>query len=314
MSACPDAAPARGRPKVRAYLDLGKLGLFDLWLGFFAGASLLPMGTLRAPRTLGILGLVLLFGVLVIALTCCLDDVTGARDGVDQANHRGAPRWGVRKPLLEGAVTERQALRLAAGLAAGAAACLGGVLALAWPLPAWVVLAMTAIPLLVVNYSSGLRLSYRGAGEIVVFAGGLGSALIPFALIMHSAPPLLLFCGVLVGAWHAQVVLCSNAHDAAGDRATGRLTLAARVTPAGYRVLVTAVFAAVWSFTAAAAAAGAAPLPHLLLLAPVCAMQAAQLWIGVRRGRWLDARRAGFRVLGAGVLALTIANLLLGGV
>lgn len=313
MTPAPGAAQG-ARPKVRALLDLGKLGLVDLWLGFFAGASLLGTGLLASPRSPAILALCLLFGVLVIALTCSLDDITGARDGVDRACHGGAPRWGVRKPLLDGSVTERQALRFSAVLAAGAAASLAGALALAWPLPAWVALAAIAIPLLPINYSYGLRLSYHGAGEIAVFAGGAGSVLIPVALVARAAPPPVLLCAGLVGAWHAQIVLCSNAHDAAGDRAAGRRTLAARMGPQGYRLFAFAVFAVVWALEAAALSAGVVSPLHAVLLLPAAVMQAAQLWLGARRGLWLDARRLGFRVLGAGVLGLTVANLVSGGV
>jgi 1,4-dihydroxy-2-naphthoate octaprenyltransferase len=152
-----------------------------------------------------------------------------------------------------------------------------------------------------------------GAGELVILVGGAGTVLLPYALVAKAAPPVVVASALLVGAWHAQVVMCSNTKDADGDRATGRLTIAARTSERGNRRYVTAAFTFAWAATALAFATRAFPVWYLLPLAPVWAMQARQLWLGVVAGRWLDARLMGFRVLRAGIIALTAANLLFRG-
>lgn len=303
-------APLLGR--LAAFLELGKVKIVELWIGFFVALSLLRKGAASEPREQLVLVLTLVSMIVVAALTCSLDDIAGARDGVDQANHLGPRRWGVDKPILTGRLSERRALGFARVL--GALALLGyaGVVVIAWPLPAWVLCTTTGAALLAVNYSYGLRLSYRGAGEIVVFAAGAGTLLVPYGLVERTAPGALVLCNAaLIGAWQAQVVLCSNSVDAAGDRAAGRWTLAARLSPRSNRVLVSAVFASVWLFTAAALIAGVLPLALALFLAPLWAMQGYQLWRGVFRGEWLRARSVGFRALRLGAAALILANLIL---
>lgn len=302
----------RRRP-LRAFVALGKLGIIELWLGFFAGVSLLGRWVFHEGHALVTLGLVLLLGVVVIAVTCGLDDIAGARDGVDRANHRAGRRWGVQKPILDGRLDEGLALDLVHAATVVGAMCYAGVLAVAWPLPWWLVAAMTAMIVLAVNYSYGLRLSYRGAGELVVFAGGFGTVMIPYALVTRSVTPPLLVSATLVGLWQAQVVMFSNTHDAEGDRAHGRMTIAARTSPGANKAFITAVFAAGWAFTAVALAISAAPLVYALALFPVWALQIFQLWTGVRDEQWLRARRAGFHVVRVGVFGLTLANLASGG-
>ena len=313
MSADTDGrAPLPLLGRLGAFLELGKVKIVELWIGFFVALSLLRKGAASEPREQLLLLITLVSMVVVAALTCSLDDIAGARDGVDRANHLGESRWGVDKPILTGRLSERRALAFARVL--GALALLGyaAVVALAWPLPPWVILTTTGVALLAVNYSYGLRLSYRGAGELVVLAAGAGTLLVPYGLVERAAPGGLVLCNAaLIGAWQAQVVLCSNSLDAAGDRATGRWTLAARLSPLHNRVFVSAVFAVVWGYTAAALIAGVLPLALAFFLAPVWVMQGYQLWLGVFHGEWQKARRAGFRVVRLGAAALILANLIL---
>lgn len=305
-----EAAPLLGR--IRTLFELGKLRIVELWLGFFVGVTLLDGAALRQGRALCILGLILLVGVAVIAATCSLDDIVGVRDGVDQANHRGDARWGVRKPILAGQLSERHAFRFVHLLGAVAALAYVAVLWLAWPLPGWLLVTMPAMMLIAVNYSYGLKLSYRGGGELVIFTGAVGTVLIPYALISHHASPALLVEAFLVGSWHAQVVVFSNTQDAAGDRATGRMTIAARTSERGNRRYITGLFLLSFGVGAAALCAGALPWGYALALLPIWALQGYQLFCGVGLRRWLEARLLGFRVIRLGIVALVLANLLLG--
>ncbi len=304
-------APPRGG--LRAFAELGKLRIVELWLGFFVALSLLRPGAASQTRQQLVLGSALVSMIAVAALTCCLDDITGKRDGVDQANHRGSHRWGVQKPLLDGRLTETRAVGFAAALAAIAGLGVAAILALAWPLPGWVLLTATGVVLLSVSYSYGPKLSYRGAGELSIFAAGAGTVLVPYGLFERTPSWPALLGAALVGSWQAQVVLFSNTHDAAGDRATGRLTLAARVSPQHNRWLVSAVFVSFWALTVTAIVLGAVPAGYAVALAPVWALQGYQLACGVGRGQWLQARRIGFRVVRVGTAALVLANLVLEG-
>lgn len=288
--------------------QLGKLKIVELWLGFFVGVALLGRAALHQPRALAILGCILVAGIAVIAATCSLDDIVGVRDGVDQANHGDGARWGVNKPILDGRLGEGAAFRFVHLLGVVAAVGTAATLALAWPLPSWLVATLVGMMLLAVNYSYGLKLSYHGAGELVIFVGGAGTVLLPYALVAKVAPPAVLLSAALVGAWHAQVVMFSNSKDAAGDRATGRMTIAARTTPRGNARFIAASFIAFWTLTALAFARRWIPAWYALPLAPVWLMQLRQLWLGLGQRRWLDARLTGFRVLRVGIAALAISN------
>ncbi len=304
-----DATPRPGR--LRAFFELGKLRIVELWLGFFVGVTLLDAAALRDARSLAILGLILVVGIAVIAATCSLDDIVGVRDGVDQANHRGGARWGVNKPILTGELTEARAFRFVHVLGLVAVLGFAAVLALAWPLPTWLVVTMPAMMLIAVNYSYGLKLSYRGGGELVILTGAAGTVLIPCALITRAADPLLLTEALLVGLWHAQVVVFSNTQDAAGDRATGRMTIAARTTERGNRLYIVGVFTLSAAVGVGGLVAGFLPVTYGLALAPVWALQLVQLRRGVGQRRWLDARLLGFRTVRVGIAALVFANLCL---
>lgn len=301
---------ARSWRRYAVFFQLGKFKIVELWLGFFVGATLLGRRAVQEPRAVAILALILIAGISVIAATCSLDDIVGVRDGVDQANHLGGSRWGVDKPLLSGRLAERSALRFVHLLGGIGALAYCAVLWLAWPLPLFLVVTMTALMLIALNYSYGLKLSYLGAGELVIFAGGAGTVLIPYALVAKSFTTPLLVCAALVGALHAQVVMFSNTKDAAGDRATGRMTLAARLSRRGNKLYIAAVFGGVWSCTLWALFTHALAPRYAIALGPVWILQAYQLWVGLGREGWLLARLVGFRALRLGILSLSVANLL----
>lgn len=295
--------------RTRVFFELGKFKIVELWLGFCVGVALLGRAALHDGRSLAILALILIAGITVIAATCSLDDIVGVRDGVDQATHGQGKRWGVDKPILTGHLDERSAFRFVHLLGAIAVLGYAAVLVLAWPLPSWLIATMTTMMLLAVNYSYGLKLSYRGAGELVIFVGGAGTVLLPYALVTGTAPPIVVVSAMLVGAWHAQVVMFSNTKDVVGDRATGRMTIAARTSPAGNKLFIAATFLLFWGVTMLAFIMRFIPPWYALALGPVWVMQAVQLWLGLGREDWLAARLVGFRVLRVGILALTAVNL-----
>jgi 1,4-dihydroxy-2-naphthoate polyprenyltransferase len=302
--------PVGSLQRLGVFFELGKLKIVELWLGFFVGLSLLGLDTLTDARALPILALTLVSSIAVIAATCSLDDITGVRDGVDQANHKNNPRWGVSKPILDGRLTEQRAFKFVYVLGAIAALGYAGVIAVAWPLPAWLIVTMTGVILLSLNYSYGLKLSYRGAGELVYFVACAGTVLIPYGLIEGRLTWAVLINAALVGSWHVQVMVFSNTKDAEGDRATGRMTIAARTSKRGNYAYISSVFLLFWAVTAAALASGVVPAWYAVALGPVWALQIYQLWSGVRHEQWLRARFVGFRIVRLGTAALTIVNLI----
>ena len=132
--------------------------------------------------------------------------------------------------------------------------------------------------------------------------------LLPYALVAKTTSPAVLLSATLVGAWHAQVVMFSNTKDAAGDRATGRMTIAARTSLRGNDRFIAGAFVAFWTLTIVALAARWVPAWYALPLVPVWALQLRQLWLGLGQRRWLDARLTGFRVLRVGITALALTD------
>jgi 1,4-dihydroxy-2-naphthoate octaprenyltransferase len=290
-------------------LELGKFKIVELWLGFFVGVSLLGAHWLGDWRAVLTLVLILLVGIAVIAATCSLDDLIGWRDGVDQANHIGRARSGVNKPLLSGRLRAEQASSFIVLLGAVIVLGIAATVALAWPLPIWLVALMLVMMAVALNYSYGLKLSYHGAGELVIWVGGAGTVLIPYALVAQELTPMLLLQSFLVGSWHAQVVVFSNTYDVQGDRATGRRSIATRLSAPANKAFITAVFVLSWLVTLGFFGAGLASPWLLVALVPVWFLQVRQLVQGVGQQQWLLARRTGFWVLRVGILALTVANL-----
>ncbi|MGH1551962.1 hypothetical protein ACRAWF_06805 [Streptomyces sp. L7] len=83
-------------------------GLFLAWL-------LLDRATLERPGTTPAMLLFLLGSAAIVACACAADDVAGYRNGSDAINYQeGETLRDIRKkPLLSGAVTERQAIGFA---------------------------------------------------------------------------------------------------------------------------------------------------------------------------------------------------------
>lgn len=295
--------------RLRFLFELGKFKIVELWLGFFVGVSLLGSIAIESPRAIITLTLILGVGIAVIGATCSLDDVVGMRDGVDQATHRGNTRWGVSKPLLTGHLKEKQAMRFVSLLGVFSILAYIGAIAAAWPLPGWAIGIITGMILVSLNYSYGLKLSYHGMGEAVIFIGGAGTVLVPYILVAKEVSPTLLFEAILVGIWHAQVVVFSNTNDAFGDRQTGRMTIAARTSKRGNKFYIGTLFILFWAVTIVALLWEWIPARILFAILPVWFLQIHQLWSGLAKEEWLRARLMGFRVLRLGIVALTAVNI-----
>lgn len=298
--------------RLKAYTVLGKLAFYDYYLAAFIVVAALPASRLDDPGSYVTLALYFAGYVGVVAATVALDDVTGIRDGSDERNYspdQGALRDRSRKPLLSGALTVRQAERF------GWAAALWGLVL--WSLtyvtapdpPLWAAVVLLVVLLSNVQYSYGLKVSYRGGQELVLLTPGL-AVLLPFALIDGSGSGLIVVETILVGLWSLLVSIYSNINDVEGDRLAGRRNLATLTTAAGYRRVVVAVHVLEPLTVAVGIALGAVPFWFVLPVIPLYVMRFVQARSGLARHEVLRARLLGIRLHRWGVPVLIGLNLL----
>lgn len=306
----PGLAAPRGHRSIAAFIELGKLNVFDLWLGILVAWTLLSREQAFESRTLALIVLVLIVKAASSSAALALDDVAGMRDGLDVKNHGDSDRYAVSKPLMDGRLEERQALRFAyvaicIGLAAMAAA-----FAVAWPVPLWLVIFEAAVFAVALNYSWWLKLSYRGGGELITLTAVGSTLLVPYSLVARDLRATALIQASLVGLWMLQIAVFSNTQDREGDRQARRWTVAAMTSERGNRLFILGVFAASASLLAGGVWAGRLSFWLFPALVPALVLQAAQIRLGVVEGRWLTARLTGFRAFRLAVAALVLINVL----
>ncbi|MFD9307008.1 UbiA family prenyltransferase [Streptomyces sp. NPDC060048] len=287
----------RLRPGIVSYLRLGKARMYHYVYGWVLGLLLLrPEGTAGA-RTLLALGCLLVGTLAFQWSSAAADDVSGFLNGSDARNYAGRPRVTmVRKPLLTGALTLPEAVRFAVvawtcGMLAVPLAA--GVLDRRVPWPALVV--ALGVPVLAVQYSCGVKLSYRPLGlESTIFFTGAYTVLMPYWFAAGTVSRQTLLVSALFGLWLLLVVSYGNASDRSGDAAVSRKTLAVLLTPAWFAVVLHVLVAVnavllVLLFTTTGLNSGL-----IALSAPAVALQLAQLYYGVYRH---ELRKARFLVL-----------------
>ncbi|MFF8669515.1 UbiA family prenyltransferase [Streptomyces sp. NPDC015242] len=310
-----DTGTARPESKLRSYARLGKLDVYDYYpsVAVAFSAVLLPVSRLSA-ATVVTLALFLLGAVFVIVAMVALDDVTGYRDGSDAANYGPDDplRNKLRKPLVAGTLTLREALRFGWSTAAAGAVLWAAAVAAAPHRPLWAVILIAVLFVLSVQYSYGLKISYHGFQEI--FLAGLGAALVlgAYGLAAGHFSGFVLVQGVLFGFGPLLFGVYSNTNDIPGDRAVGRRTVACLVSPRGNAVFVGALSAAEFLTGAVASALGIAPWWFVLLMLPVTVLRVRQYRTGFHRGDIMRARRQGFPAHRLGTVLLITANLAVG--
>jgi 1,4-dihydroxy-2-naphthoate octaprenyltransferase len=306
---------ARPESKMRSYARLGKLDVYDYYpsVAVALSAVLLPVSGLRT-TTIVTLTLFLLGAVCVIVAMVALDDVTGYRDGSDAANYGPDDplRNKLRKPLVAGTLTLREALGFGWATAAAGAALWAAAVATAPHRPAWTVVLVVILFVVSVQYSYGLKISYHGFQEI--FLAGLGAALVmgAYGLAAGHFSGFVLVQGVLFGFGPLLFGVYSNTNDIPGDRAVGRRTVACLVSPKGNAVFIGSLSAAEFLTGAVASAAGIAPWWFVFLMLPVTALRVRQFLTGFRQGDIMRARKLGFPAHRVGTVLLITANLIVG--
>ncbi|RKT89218.1 1,4-dihydroxy-2-naphthoate octaprenyltransferase [Saccharopolyspora antimicrobica] len=305
----------RQESKFRSYLRLGKLDVFDYYIGILvvSAAVLLPVAAV-APGTVPMLLLFLAGEVCTIVAMVALDDVTGYRDGSDIENYgpNNPLRKKLRKPLVAGTLTEAEAMRFAWITACAGALLWAGAIAVAPYRPMWTVVLIAATYVISLQYSYGMKLSYHGFQEAFLVALGVALVFGPYGLATGEFSGFLLVQAVLFGMGPLMFGVYSNTNDVEGDRAVGRPTVAALTSPRGNAIFIGALSAGEFVLVAAASLTGVAPAWFVLLMLPATILRARQYYLGFGRGDIMRARKLGFTVHRTYVALLVLANLLIG--
>jgi len=177
--------------------------------------------------------------------------------------------------------------------------------------PLVAVLLMLAVQVAAVQYSAGLKLSYRPLGLETTIFFVIGSiALMPYWFVAGGLNREILITSALFGLWFLMVVNYGNASDREGDRSVSRHTLAVMLPPERFRiVLVTLLAAEVTLLTLLFTVTRTNPVLALAAV-PVVALHSVQLYHGIRGKDWRKARLLGLFSLDAGCLGLALAFLL----
>ena len=316
LSAPPRTSPPAARPaRLRAYLRLAKLDIADYYFALPLAWTLLAPAARGTPRTPLTLGLFLLGEIFVIAAAVALDDVTGFRDGSDAVNYGGDARRRrlARKPLVTGALTVAEAIRFGLLAAAAGALLWTGAAASAPFRPSWALATAAVCLITAVQYSWGLKISYRGWQEIFLIGFGVGMVLAPYGLLTGRITARAALEAALFGCGPLLFGLYSNTNDAVGDARVGRRTVAAVLPPRANAAFIAALSAAEAALIGAAPLLAAVPWWFPLALLPVPAMRAVELTVFLRDADVLRARRLGILDHRLTVGLLLAVNLLTGG-
>ncbi len=300
------------RERVRAYKDLAKFVEFGAFLIVPTAWSLLPYDA-TSGRTVVILVLMLVAAVGIRTAESALDDIAGIRDEIDVVNYAdaGTLRARKRKPILDGRLTERDALRYTWSVLALAATATTVAADVADFKPLWAPALVAAAAFVVVGYSWGPKLSYIPGGQEFVVTFGMTAMLCSvYALASGHLATVVVLEGLLLGVWLMQPVTFANVHDVDGDRRAGRHTMAVRLSPAAHRRYTSTLLLAGWVLLAVVISAGELPWWTALVLAPCIALQAVALAVSVRRRDPLLARRTCHRAYRIGWLGLVVTNLI----
>lgn len=301
--------------KIRSYARLGKLDVYDYYLSILVvlSAAVLPVAEFGTTEA-GTLAAYLIGEVFVMMALVAFDDLTGFRDGSDLVNYGpdNPRRKLLRKPLVAGALTPREALAFAWINIALGAVLWGAAVAVAPHRPVWTMVVIVGLLMIAPQYSYGVKLSYHGFQEAFLVLLGMGLMMAPYGLVTGEFSAFVLVQAVLFGFGPLMFGVYSNTNDVEGDRSVGRPTVAALVSPRGNALFIGALSLAEFLLGALASATGIAPWWFVLLMAPATAMRAWQYTTGFREHDIMRARKRGFAVHRLSVLLLIAANLIAG--
>ncbi|WP_447008218.1 UbiA family prenyltransferase [Saccharothrix isguenensis] len=295
-----------------AYVKLAKLDIVDYYLGVLVVWALLVPSLRLDGGVLATMAVFLVGEVFVIVAMVALDDLTGYRDGSDIANYApDAPARKLnRKPLVAGTLTEPQVLRFGLITAAVGAAVWLGALAIAPHRPMWTIVLVAVTYFFALQYSWGVKLSYRGFQEFFLAALGWALVIAPYGLVTGGVDGVVVVQALIFGLGPLLFGVYSNTNDVAGDRRVGRPTVAALTSPRGNMLFVVGVSACELLLILALPLVGG-PWWFPLALLPTILMRARQLRVGFGEDDILRARRIGIDVHRLTVVTLVVVNLVI---
>lgn len=296
--------------KLAAYARLAKLRVYHHFYAWLLVVLLLRHESVNRPGAPVALGLVLLSMVAIKAATCAADDVVGFRDGSDAKNYAsGGHLPPSSKPLLTGALTEREAVAFGAGSAiVTAVAGLSVFAVLGWDVPVGVVIGAGLTCLLSVQYSWGVKFSYRPGGlELVIFCVNAMEVLLAHWLIARQITLASVVISALVGVSMLLVVSYANFADRSGDLESGRRTLAAVVSPRAFRGLLIGLTVSSVVLLVVPFVIGTVRPVLIGFVLPAIVLRAVQVYRGVIRDELQPAVRLGFRCIDAGGIGVLLA-------
>ncbi|MEC4015031.1 UbiA family prenyltransferase [Streptomyces sp. H27-D2] len=311
-----DRAERSGWETTRAFVRLSKATVYQHFFPWALALALLDTAALGRSGAAVALALFLVASAAIVACTSAVDDVIGFRNGSDSMNYQEGDlgRDIRRKPLLSGAITERQAQIFAAVTGAAALVTgLGGFAVLGWDVPAESVVIFLVVTACSVQYSGGFRFSFRTGGSEsmlgLVTAGGL---IFPYLALAQRWSTAAVLEALLMGLWLVMVISYSNVNDKDGDAAVGRRTLAVVSGPKVFKSAMVTFFIVDVGLLAAFVALPSVPWWAALTLLPAAGLHIAQLWFGVGQENWLKARLCGFIGYDLGFLGLLVPTLFIG--
>ncbi|HET8662286.1 MAG TPA: UbiA family prenyltransferase [Micromonosporaceae bacterium] len=312
-TSAPSVARVPIMTKIVGFLQLGKIRIYHHAYGWLLAVLLLRLDGLVTTETAAALVVLLVMVELGQWSGGAWDDIGGYRDGSDARNYAGRPaRTVAKKPLLTGVLTESEAVVFGIVCWVVSVACtLLAAYLLDGRAPLVAVLLMLAVQVAAVQYSAGLKLSYRPLGLETTIFFVIGSiALMPYWFVAGDLNREILITSALFGLWFLMVVNYGNASDREGDRSVSRHTLAVMLAPERFRIVLVLLLAAeVTLLTLLFTATRINPVLAVAAV-PVVALHSVQLYHGIRGKDWRKARLLGLLSLDAGCLGLALAFLL----
>jgi 1,4-dihydroxy-2-naphthoate octaprenyltransferase len=288
----------------------------DIHLGLAIAWSLAPMSMAFTPRTLLLVSLSFVFLATICCAAIVFDDVNGYRDGSDAKNYPSQNVTGyrprVKKPLVAGLLTDTQAVRFGVLLVVTSFT----FVVLAWFAagrePWWLLPSLLAAAVFSAQYSYGLKLSYIGAQDLVLFLSFFGTVVLPHALITGETTAASLIAGAVLGLWDVQVVQFSNIPDAPADREVGRRTMAVLLSRRSHARLIGGTAVVIWGLSIAGVALRWLPAVAVVTWLPAIGLHVTTLRAGFhpQPERAYRGRILGWYTMRAWALGLAAANVL----
>lgn len=305
----------RWRRRLVGCVRLAKVRVYQhLYECLAAAALIVASGTPPSGSWIALVGVTVAVQTMQYA-ACAIDDIVGFLNGSDAANLAAAEESGERplpKPLVSGHLTLTEAIVFAA-VASGVCllAGLAVLVSVGRDTPVAVIVLFLAVFALAIQYSWGLRLSYRPGGlEFVIFTVNSATIVLTYWLIVGKLTTSVILVGTLFGLWFVLLVSYGNLADRDGDRRSGRRTLATTRPASLVHATLAVVVIATFVIEGSLVRVGLIDAWCLGLLVPASVVHISQLYLSAVRGQHARAFRAGFGSIDMAAAGLVMAILM----